>query len=70
MGDFIPVGGILGFLVRVVFWGAIVYAVMRTFWAIWEIPDRLHDIERRLAVLSDDLRRIEAGGTVEKERKE
>jgi hypothetical protein len=45
---------------------------MRTFWAIWEIPDRLQDIERRLGVLSEDLRRIEArtgaGETIDKEQ--
>ncbi len=60
-------GSVLATIVAVIFYGAIIYAVMRTFWAIWEIPDRLQDIERRLESLGEDVRKLNLGETTEKE---
>jgi len=74
MSQLFPTESVFWTLIRIIFWGAIVYAVMRTFWAVWEIPEKLRDIESRLAVLADEMRgvasRLKASEGIEKEPKQ
>ncbi len=58
MPQYFPTESVFWALLRIVFWAAVVYAVMRTLWAIWEIPEKLRDIESRLGVLGKEIRDI------------
>ncbi len=74
MPQYFPTESVFWALLRIVFWAAVVYAVMRTLWAIWEIPEKLRDIESRLGVLGKEIRdisgRLESGGVTKKESSE